>query len=349
MTTIRDTWISAETEVKERDFRGILAMHAAICKGIRQRHGITVPYLYADLYAGPGNLSYCGRAFDGSPLIARDTLTRAGLPYEAIHFERDPEVAGRLGEALWVPASLLDIPDPETSPVYAEPCQQGFPRWLDSAPGSERHGIIYSDPIGDPIPVDLFNQAADRFPRVDLLAYVAANSQYKRKGGSARTRWLADDIAAINKRVVLIRRPHTAFQWTFILWSNWTDLPEWEKRGFYRLDSPTGRQILDQVNLTAREHHEKANTPLFGDRHYQRPEPGDAQYRTYAEYLRHPRFLAIKAEVFERANGLCERCGLRPPTEPHHLRYPPWGAFDVPSNLIAICHQCHCDAHGKAA
>lgn len=82
-------------------------------------------------------------------------------------------------------------------------------------------------------------------------------------------------------------------------------------------------------------------------RHYNPPRPGDQPYHGYAEYLKHPRFLEIRAQVFERAGGLCERCGKRPPTEPHHLRYPPWGAFDVPENLIAICHQCHCDIHGK--
>lgn len=84
--------------------------------------------------------------------------------------------------------------------------------------------------------------------------------------------------------------------------------------------------------------------------HYQPPRPGvDAPYRTYAEYLKHPRFLEIRAEVFRRAAGLCERCKQRPPTEPHHLRYPPWGAFDVPANMLAVCHPCHCDIHGKAS
>ncbi len=79
---------------------------------------------------------------------------------------------------------------------------------------------------------------------------------------------------------------------------------------------------------------------------YPRSSPFPA-YRTYAEYLRHPKFLAVRALVFERAGGICERCGERPATEPHHLAYPPWGTFDVPENIIAICHPCHCRAHGK--
>jgi hypothetical protein len=55
----------------------------------------------------------------------------------------------------------------------------------------------------------------------------------------------------------------------------------------------------------------------------------------------------VRALAFKRANGHCEKCGIRPPTEPHHLRYPKWGTFDVPENLLAICHECHCEIHGK--
>jgi len=70
-------------------------------------------------------------------------------------------------------------------------------------------------------------------------------------------------------------------------------------------------------------------------------------YRTYREYLKHPKFLEIRAQVFTRAHGTCERCRRRRATEPHHLRYPRWGTFDVPENMIAVCHACHCDIHGK--
>jgi len=48
-----------------------------------------------------------------------------------------------------------------------------------------------------------------------------------------------------------------------------------------------------------------------------------------------------------RANGRCERCHARPATEVHHLRYPPWGTFDLPTNLIALCRPCHAAIHGK--
>jgi hypothetical protein len=360
---VTDEWISVETEQKERDFYGIFNMHVPICKGIISRHLGDGPYFYGDLYAGPGHLEFNGRQFLGSPLIAQEILTRHGVPYQAVHFEKDPAVAARLGEALWVPVSLLDMPDPESAQIRIETCQEGFPRWLaEIGPQPRRLGMVYADPIRDEIPVELLNCAAKFMPRVDLLSYVSA-TQYKRRrrgdlrrnGHSARP-VLSDHVNAVNKRHGLIRKPEhrTGWQFTFILWSNWGNLPDWNGRGFYRLDSDEGRRILDLLDLTSDEQHEKANTPLWSEgdgvlpARYQPPRTGDAPYRNYQEYLRHPRFLAIRAQVFERAGGKCERCGLRPPTEPHHLRYPPWGAFDVPENMIAVCHPCHCEIHGEA-
>jgi hypothetical protein len=72
-----------------------------------------------------------------------------------------------------------------------------------------------------------------------------------------------------------------------------------------------------------------------------------APYLTYAEYLQHPRYRAIRGDALKRAGGVCERCKNRPVTEVHHLRYPPWGTFDTVDNLLAVCHECHCEIHGK--
>lgn len=326
-----DAWISSETEPKEEDFRGIVDMHVRICKAIRARWG-GPPYLYADLFAGPGHLEFNGRKFVGSPLIVPDIATRHGLDYESVCFEIDPATAGRLRVA------LADYNGHTT--VVAEPCQEGFPRWLlERGIERDRLGLVYSDPIRDEIPHALLNKAAARFPKVDLLSYVAA-TQYKRRRGVNPTRpLLSEHIASVRKRNVLIREPIGTWQWTFILWSNWVDLPEWTRRGFHRLDTEKGARILDRLDLTEREQHETANEPL----------PFEPPYRSYREYLKHPRFLAVRAKVFARAAGVCERCKQRPPRDPHHLRYPPWGEFDVPENLIAICHECHCEIHGKAS
>ena len=70
-------------------------------------------------------------------------------------------------------------------------------------------------------------------------------------------------------------------------------------------------------------------------------------YRTYSEYLQHPRYRSVRAEALKRAGGVCEHCKARPVTEVHHLQYPPWGTFDTVDNLLAVCHECHCEIHGK--
>ena len=266
-----DRWISGETEAKEYDFRGIAKMHVPICKGIMRRLGMG-PYRYFDLYAGPGHLEFNGRQFLGSPLIMQEILTRHGIEHQAVHFEKDPEVAARLAEALWVPTSLLDTPDPDSAPIHAEACQDGFPRWLaENGPQPRCLGLVYADPIRDEIPVELLNQAAKYMPKVDLLSYVSA-TQYKRRrlgdfrrNGRTDKPILSDHVDAVNKQYGLIRKPEkrTGWQFTFVLWSNWGDIPAWESRGFYHLGSETGKRILGECDLTRGEQHGKANTPLW--------------------------------------------------------------------------------------
>jgi hypothetical protein len=69
------------------------------------------------------------------------------------------------------------------------------------------------------------------------------------------------------------------------------------------------------------------------------------EYSTYREYLKHPKFLNIRSIVLSQASFICQVCNSEPATQVHHVRYPPWGTFDVPENLIAICHRCHYEVH----
>lgn len=253
-------WVSAETEDKERDFRGLLTMHANICKGIMRREATTTPYLYVDLYAGRGNLDFQGRSFDGSPLIARDVLTDVGFPYEAVHYEQEKSEAELLVAALAGRSSTLF---PREDPVHVESCQAGFPLWLDERGHQpDRYGLIYADPIHDEIQHGLLNHAAKLLPRVDLLSYVSATQYKRRRGCNPNRPYLADHIRAVNKKVALIRERRGCQQWTFVLWSNWANLPQWEQRDFYRLDTPRGRRILERLDLSKNERRAKAETSL---------------------------------------------------------------------------------------
>ncbi len=72
-----------------------------------------------------------------------------------------------------------------------------------------------------------------------------------------------------------------------------------------------------------------------------------SEYSSYQEYLCHPRFKAVRKTVLEAARYLCADCKRARATEVHHIKYPPWGEFDQPENLIPICHSCHCKRHGN--
>lgn len=252
---------SAETETKEQHFRGLLGgIHINVCKSIHERRGRSTdpPYLYVDLHGGPGILEYRGRRFAGSPLIANELLSASDMPYEALHFEHNFDVASELQSAINDRAY-------SRANVYYSEFEAGMRRWLSSTPAhAYRYGVVYSDPINTPIPVDTFNLVAEKFPRVDLLAYVAANDQYKRANanGHGHGRQLVDDVTAINKKTVLIREPHGAHQWTFILWTNWTEMKDWKAKGFHRFDSRAGQRIMARLNWTDRQLHEMANEPL---------------------------------------------------------------------------------------
>lgn len=257
------SWIGKWTRQKEQDFAGLVGgIHVPVCAAIRGRLGRPgdPPYVFIDLHAGPGRLrDDAGAAFPGSPLIAADALAASGMPHETWHFERDPDVAAELSAAL----------DPSVYPD-ATVCNvdfgEGVARWLSfTHPHAYRNGLIYADPIGldgstGPVPIDVFNAVAAHSPRVDLLAYVAANNHYKRV---QRGRRLADDIAAVRKRKVLIREPDGAEQYTFILWTNWDRVPEWHKSGFYDLATLRGQQILGDLNFTAKERRELVDVPLW--------------------------------------------------------------------------------------
>lgn len=70
-----------------------------------------------------------------------------------------------------------------------------------------------------------------------------------------------------------------------------------------------------------------------------------SHYSGYEMYLRHWLFKVARSVALSRSNGSCE-CGAAA-TEIHHKAYPAWGAFDTPTNLVAVCHTCHCKKHQK--
>jgi hypothetical protein len=70
-------------------------------------------------------------------------------------------------------------------------------------------------------------------------------------------------------------------------------------------------------------------------------------YQTYQAYLALPLYRIARSVAINRARGVCEECKINPVTEVHHIQYPFWGTFDTPSNLLAVCHECHCKKENK--
>jgi len=70
-----------------------------------------------------------------------------------------------------------------------------------------------------------------------------------------------------------------------------------------------------------------------------------SDYASYRAYLAHPVFRACVAARRALVGEACEECGEAPASEPHHIDYPAWGAFDTPANIRLLCHACHSKHH----
>jgi hypothetical protein len=49
----------------------------------------------------------------------------------------------------------------------------------------------------------------------------------------------------------------------------------------------------------------------------------------------------IAYDVAIRRCDVCERCGKAPVSKALRIKEPVWGAFDTPSNLLAVCDACY--------
>ncbi len=50
-------------------------------------------------------------------------------------------------------------------------------------------------------------------------------------------------------------------------------------------------------------------------------------------------------QVYERANGICEKCRKRAGVEFHHIIFRSQGGSDTMENLIFLCKKCHGKEH----
>lgn len=68
--------------------------------------------------------------------------------------------------------------------------------------------------------------------------------------------------------------------------------------------------------------------------------------KTYSEYLSTKHWKNLRLKIYERSNGLCEKCGdwLDGKFEVHHKTYIRIGNERY-GDLLCLCHNCHTELH----
>lgn len=242
---------SRETPQKQHDFRAILNHHINVCQRIFEKYSYRSQYRYIDIFGGPG--LYGG--IEGSPLIFKQLAVGTGLSYQADIFEIDP---GRY-------ASLVKSLN-SNGPIKVT-LGNGCELFKNLTIGPKQYGLLYCDPPQDEDTFDrsfeLMTYASERYSRLDLMLYVSATN-LKRIRAYKGTPFLSERFKPINKKHWAIRRLRDQQQYTFLIGTNYIEWAEWHNRGFFKIASPQGKQILEKADLTNDELKKRYQPPLTG-------------------------------------------------------------------------------------
>lgn len=69
------------------------------------------------------------------------------------------------------------------------------------------------------------------------------------------------------------------------------------------------------------------------------------RYTDYVAYIASDDWRVARLSVLKRSNGVCERCNAKKAKDVHHLTYDRLG-HEVPTDLLAVCRECHDELHG---
>lgn len=348
------------TSEKHQHFSYAIASHFRAASGIIQRNlrWADPEFHYIDLNAGSGIYQDAdGGEIVGSPIRAiREAKNFPAQAFTMTFIEqnkRDIEklqacVEAEIGDARHIKVGFFCGDNREALRLLAERSR------LRSRP---IFGLIFSDENGTGVPFDelasLYASNRKFWRSVDSLIYIAANS-YNRVRIVHDRPFLVEQMQKVGKQHWIARRVSGVSKWTFLIGTNWSrkepdkngslcGFPDFRRLGFVPVDTDEGRAVLDNLNTTKAERQERQISIGYDMEIGQDGTP----YQGYAEYLKTPEFQAVKRAAFERAGGVCEACKVRPARDPHHIKYPPWGTYDIPENIQALCHECHCEAHGK--
>lgn len=258
MPVIRGVGQGQETPRKLMQLEGLMRWHVGMASGKFKE----MPYIYIDLNAGNG-LPVAGRdELFGSPVIAARILHEkrpisSNSPYMVVCIEQDAINRNSLDNILLQHHNWLQVNQECIRVVTADNASvitdvlNGIKKFYD---GRSLNGLILHDPTGVP-DIELLSKLQNSPPRMDILIYAQATS-VKRVRSAMNSKSEIDIrmvMAYTGKKYWLIREPSARHQWTFLMGTNWDGFKEWRKQGFYRLETPEGAGIFNQLNLTAKE------------------------------------------------------------------------------------------------
>jgi three-Cys-motif partner protein len=238
-------WNPEFTPRKQTGFGAILGYQLSVCRGIFQNPlRSKYIYTYIDINAAYGY--YPSMKLDGSPLIFLKRAEKYGIPYKAYFIEEELDNCEKLT------TNIGDLA-PGKWQLYNDKYENVLPDLCRKIRDS--YGMLYHDP--------------NNIPSFDILSYVYRNNNLyfvdclistsatiiKRVKNGCGGKSLVDYLKTINKKFWLIRDLDKSdkHQWTLLFGTNWDGFKNYEKQGFYRIDSSKGRDILRRCNMTADE------------------------------------------------------------------------------------------------
>lgn len=241
---------SPETATKQKHFVGILDILMPVAKRSMARWRNCNPYFWIyDLNAARSEYvdEETGERIIGSAVLGVTRARQHGLNYRAVLCELREDNAADLQRHFVLDNKVTvlqgdnEITLPPTLPGYF---------------GAERFGYVYADPNDAKLPIDMLVDMFSRqsFNRTDLIVNIAAAS-LKRMIQKENYDDIALDslLARVNKRTWLVREPHARHQWSLLVGTNWANAPEWEKAGFYRMDTDKGLKVWRQLAKTKKQ------------------------------------------------------------------------------------------------
>lgn len=237
---------SSATPKKQRDFEAAIELHTAVTRAIldkyRKKGKNVLPYLYLDLFSGPGVDPEGER---GSPLVFLDTAASRQMPFRAEFYEIDSSNASTLVEEI----KRRDA----SEHVKVFNAHHDLVLNKHFKPLQYQYGAVYVDPSNASIPFEVLDHLISIYPRLDFIINLACAS-YKRGVGHPDYEPL-DEVLPKMKRYWKIREPIGKHQWSIMIGTNWDSYPDLNPAAwrFHDIRTEIGFNIYKQLVYTKRQ------------------------------------------------------------------------------------------------